>query len=255
MNLAQLAGDDKALLARLEDLRAQAQAGSRPRFTPFLNERQALIAAEYMRQAGAQGSLFGGYAGAARTVAGFFPDWDLSGPCDDAFPIKALTLRCLGDITLTHRDVLGSLMSLRLARESIGDIVCGEGQCVLFALESVAPVIVDELTKVGGAGVRCEEGAPAPVEKAARFEDIEGTVPSLRLDCLVKLVTNKAREKSAALIEAALVSLGHTVTQNVSHPFAEGDILTVRGYGKFRVAHIAGPTKKGRLRVTVQKYI
>ncbi len=255
MNLAQLAGDEKALLARLADLREQAEGGSRPRFTSFLSEREALIAGEYIRQSGARGSLFGGYPEAARTVAGFFPPWDLDRPYDDAFPVKALTLRYPHDRSITHRDVLGSLMSLRLTRDSIGDILCGEGQCVLFALERVAPVILGELAKVGGTGVRCEEGAPETVKRDDRFETVDGTVPSLRLDCLVKLATGKAREKSAALIEAALVFLNHTVTENTSRPFAEGDTLTVRGHGKFRVACITGPTKKGRLRVVLQKYI
>jgi RNA-binding protein YlmH len=253
MNLGQLAGEEKALLARLDDLRAQAEKGSRPRFTSFLNERQALIAEEYIRQSGARGSLFGGYTGAARTVAGFFPPWDEPG--GGAFPVKALTLRYPRDADITHRDVLGSLMSLRLTRESIGDILCGEGQCILITLESVAPVILTELTKVGSAGVRCHEGATDTPEIAERYEEISGTVPSLRLDCLVKLATGKAREKSAALIEAALVSLGHAVTENISRPFAEGDVLAIRGHGKFRVAAITGPTKKGRLHVTLHKYV
>lgn len=252
MNLSLLEGEERQFLARLSDLHHISEEKQTARFTAFCNERQGMIAQEYTRQTGAKHLLYGGYACAERRVAGFFPSWQ--DPEEDAFPIQAITLHLPRGANLTHRDYLGSLMSLGLARESIGDIVQSRQNCVLFVLEHVAPVLLGELRKVGGVGVRPELGAVGFVPSVPQFRELRGTVPSLRLDCMVRLLTGAAREKSADLIRAELVTLNHQLADSISRTCGQGDVITIRGYGKFKVSEIGPPTKKGRLPVVCLKY-
>ena len=44
-----------------------------------------------------------------------------------------------------------------------------------------------------------------------------------------------------------------TVSDN-DRAVSKGDILSIRGYGKFRIAEIGGETKKGRIHLSIEKY-
>ncbi|MDR2908942.1 MAG: RNA-binding protein [Oscillospiraceae bacterium] len=217
-----------------------------------MDERAVAVAEAFCRRSGVNGELYGGFNGAARKMAGFFPPWQE--PELSAYPIKAVELTLPKGARLTHRDFLGSLMSLRLTRESIGDIVQGEGKCHIFAQATVAPGSMNELVKVGGYGVKCGEcaGEVAPAKPA--FEERRGTVASARLDNIIKLLTGLSREKGAALIASDQVMLNHIVCPEVDTRVREGDILSIRGHGRFRVEETGPVTKKGRLTIVCAKY-
>ena len=44
-------------------------------------------------------------------------------------------------------------------------------------------------------------------------------------------------------------------TAQISAEVREGDILSVRGYGKYLVGDITGQTKSGRIKLKLKKYI
>ncbi len=66
-------------------------------------------------------------------MAGFFPDYMEADA--EAFPIAPLTLTYRKEDKLGHRDFLGSFMGLGIEREAVGDILIGEGRCVVFVRE------------------------------------------------------------------------------------------------------------------------
>lgn len=253
MNLSQLAAEEKEFLTRLTNLWEISETKQVSRFSFFCNERQILIGEELIRQQSISNCLwFGGYPNALRKVVGFFPFWQ---PCEeDAFPIQAITLTHPKAFKLSHRDYLGSLMSLGVKRESIGDILPREGGCTLFVLKTVAPVILDELVKVGNIGVQREAGGKDFTPPVREMRPIKGTVASLRMDSLVHLLTGRSREKSADLIRAERVQRNYLTVDSLSQPFEAEDIISIRGYGKYRVDEITGPTKKGRLSVACSQY-
>ena len=66
------------------------------------------------------------------------------------------------------------------------------------------------------------------------FEEIKGTVASVRLDSLLALAFSSSRTRLTGLIEGAKVYVnGRLITSNGYQP-AEGDVVSVRGMGKFR---------------------
>lgn len=254
LELSRLEGEEKILLARLEDIVRIAAEGGRPRFSPFLNERQAMIALELTRQRHISSTqLFGGYEDAVRRMFGAFPDY--LEPETGQYPIQAVTIRLPKDTQPSHRDVLGSLMSLRIARESIGDILISERRCDVFVQDTVAALVVDELRKIGRYGVRCELGAQGDYVRSERFKELRGTVSSLRVDSVVSLLTNLAREKGAALVRSEQVQRNYQIVKSVSEPCAPGDVITIRGYGKYRLDEVGNETRKGRLPLLCRKYI
>jgi RNA-binding protein YlmH len=254
LNLASLPEEDAQFLRRLADLSELSAAKGIRRFTAFLTERQAHIATEYIRQRKVEGAvLYGGYDDAVRKMCGFFPVFEAAGA--DVFPLRAVSLRYRAEKALGHRDFLGTLLSLGVKREAIGDILPGSGLCAIFLTNTVAPFVMQELVMMGGEGVSCEYGADISLLPEPEFAHIKGTVGSTRMDSLVKLLTGYAREKSAALIRGGLVKRNDFVVASVSDAFSPGDKVTIRGFGKYIIDKTGSPTRKGRIQVEARKYM
>ena len=96
---------------------------------------------------------------------------------------------------------------------------------------------------------------PFELENAQKYQDISGTVASLRLDCVVGLAAHLSREKAAALIRADKVEINHFPVSSVSRELRGGDVLSIRGFGRFVLSEINGETKKGRIHIELKKYI
>lgn len=244
---------DKLLAAKVADAVCSAQTRHQTKFIGFLGEHEAAFAIDVVRSLHHQSyRLYGGYEGAARVFLGVFSQYDEQ--LDEDFPIFPVTFLFRKTDVLCHRDFLGALLSLGLARDSVGDILVFEGAAVVFATEPCARLAVNELTKVGSVGVKVSHGISVPLDIKREFDVIEGAVASLRLDCLVALVTKLSREKTAALITAGLVSINGRKTDNISYKLSDGDSFSIRGYGKFLFDGVSTVTRKGKQRVTVRKY-
>lgn len=252
-DLGNLGEDDRLLLARAEDWVRGCRNG-RPRYSQFLDTRQQQLAEAAAERGGVRWRLWGGYEGAERRVIGLVANdaWDADEAlADGAFPIAVLTVTSRE--AFGHRDLLGSLMSLRIDRGCIGDIALGENGAVVQATETAAAIIIDELTRVGGASVKVARGGtPEPSEHP---EVVTGTVASLRLDSALALGLRLSRENAQALVKAGRVQRNHAETLSASEPVREGDVLSVAGHGRVVVSEIGGASRKGRLFLTLTVYL
>ncbi len=61
--------------------------------------------------------------------------------------------------------------------------------------------------------------------------------------------------EDAALIEGGQVNLNFFEQTKISKEVAQGDILSIRGYGRFVLVQIGDKSKKGRLHLTVGQYV
>ena len=119
----------------------------------------------------------------------------------------------------------------------------------------MAPLVLSEIQKIGRTGVKIEQGLTAQPVAEEKFLDISGTVASMRLDCVVSLLTGKSREKTNELIKGGIVSVNYQICENNSMSVSTGDIITVKGFGKARVSEEIRKTKKDRYFIVLQKYI
>lgn len=198
--------------------------------------------------------FYGGYDGAARTLCGFFEGtYAEEMPVEELFPLCAVTFSFRRTDKLSHRDFLGAILGLGLERSAVGDILVGEGRAVVFCVDAAAELVLG-LTLIGRTGVEAVSGIVGELP-LPKFETLDRTVSSLRLDCIVGACANVSRSRSAQLIGAGLVNADFSVCTNVSAAVKEGEIISIRGFGRFKMSKIVGETKKGRIRVVIDKYV
>ncbi len=246
--------EGRLLDARLQDAVYLADKRNFPQFTCFLDERARMFAYDRLKNSRLVEVLFwGGFDDAERVCAGVFPVGYGASP--DMFDVSPVTAVFRKEVSLSHRDFLGTLMSLGLKREVIGDILVEKGRCVFFVKSDVERYVTEQLLKVGGEGVSISLGFESPLPKGAEFENISATVASGRLDCIVKALTNTGRDSAAALIKSGRVTLNFNEESSNSATVSDGAKISIRGYGKYIIDQIGPQTRKGRLSLRARKYI
>ncbi len=245
--------DDARFAAHVRDAVRGAVQRGRPHFVGFLDMHQAALA-QAVRADGAQVCFWGGYDGAERD------DDEPEASADTlhaAFPIVPLVLRCRAAVTLNHRDVLGALMGLGIERATVGDIRTAPGRCVCLVRRELAAHIAQQLTSVGreGVTVSAESAAELPqlMPDAQPPEEISDTVASPRVDCVVASLVHCGRTAAAERIRAGLVQRNGVVCASGSDLLAVGDVLVIRGAGKFTIRALGPQTRKGRLALRADK--
>lgn len=235
------------LLAHVQDM---VKRGAYRGFTSFLDMRQYTMLTERL-QAGTY-RFYGGYPEAQRGILCIHPP-DLP-PEDAEFPIVCLTITHRLADTLTHRDVLGSIMAQQVERETLGDIVVSPGTIQCFATPVTASVCL-QMRKIGRVGVHITDTLPFSLTVQQEVKEISGTVAAPRLDAVLRTALQTGRNACVDYIHGGLVMLNYKAVQDAACLVKEGDVFSVRGFGKFRVSALSGPTKKGRLHITIEKYL
>ncbi len=124
--ITQISNDEERFLcAHISDLAELSRKTGVPRFSRFLNEREAIVAGYGAAQAKCSKPFFyGGYDGAARTVCGFFEGtYAEEMPREELFPVCAVTFSFRRVDKLSHRDFLGAVLAAGLERRVVGDIL------------------------------------------------------------------------------------------------------------------------------------
>ena len=257
---------DNQFEKRILDLYAQSDRNCAFYFTDFLTpadaaEAEGIVRAETgipMDVIRRMITAWGGAEGCERVMLRF-GNADLFG-YEVPFPIAAIKAEPLNvkfADELTHRDFLGALMNLGIERDVIGDIIVrlGAGAAYIFAKDSIAPYIAENLIRVKRTSVRCTVFAEPPEDVAPEFERMILNIASERADSLVARICNISRTKAQQLFVQRQVFLDGRVQENDSASLREGAVLSIRGYGKYLYRGAEHETKKGRLVVIVDRYL
>lgn len=240
------------LQAHLLDLAARSSRDAAMYCSRFLDERQVFLAQQWLSgQVDCQVRLWGGYDDAQRKICCVYPEWMI--PETDEIPLWCLTFSYRNGDCLTHRDFLGAFMSCGIQRETVGDIVIGSGRCQAIVTEAVAPLL-RELTKIGRCGVKVTDNVPFDMPIIQNFREISGTVASVRIDAVAALAIRESREKTVRLLQQDRITVNYSAIASASHALNEGDLFSVRGYGKFRLKSVTGLSKKGRLHILIEQF-
>ncbi len=251
---------DTFFYSRIDDLCARADRGELV-CSAFYNESEARSALEYLRSIHREGYLFfGGYDTAERKRLFVFPDWAVPDKSAADDYIAPVLIRGSGYAKLDHRSYLGSLTASGFSRDVIGDIVVqNEMSAVVFLDARIAEYLTGPtppLDRIGRDKVRITRYIlPTGFKSSADVIGISGTVASPRLDCVVSELINASREKTKELISAGLVMHNYAEMNNFSAEVRQGDVISVRGYGKFRIEGLSEKTKKDRIRLLAVKYV
>ena len=247
--------EDRLLLARVWDKYEQTERRSIPSATVFLSPREQRLAQAMLNAAGIRtGYVFDGGCGEAeRKILVFLPAW-MEEPAGDELVFLRAAFH--GEESLTHRDILGSLMGLGVTRERVGDILVSPHSADIVAAPSLRDFFLREWTQAGRVKLTVTEiGREELRLPQAQVKVIRDTVPSLRLDAVAAAAFSMSRGRAAELIATGKVNLDHVPCLKGDKPVAEGAVLTARGFGKAKLTQVGGLSKKGRVGITVERYL
>ena len=248
--------EDRMLLAKLWDKINAGINRNIPAHTCFLSPWE-LEMARFLFGEEPGLCTFGGFSEAERKMLCYLPEYlEETFLTDDTSPVICLRAVFYEGDTPTHRDFLGSLMGAGVARETVGDICVGKGQCDFFVAEEIAPYLLQNFTNAGRTKFRlsqiplAEASIPQPEIKV-----IKDTLASLRLDGVVSSGFRISRSLAAQAIMAGKVAVDGLPCEKPDKAVAEGVKISLRGSGKIKLEKVNGQTKKGRISVEIHRYM
>ena len=244
------------LLRRIQDLAQRCERTSHITNTCFLTPAESF---ELQKTRPATGDcrmlLTGGIPGCERQVAFFLPWYMDESDFDVGQTIRAVEIRSFFG-TPGHRDYLGAILGLGIERDRIGDLLIDGDVAIVLCLSPIAPVLLSELEKVGRCGVKTREISLSEVPlPERRVKKVSFTAKSLRLDAVTGDLFGVSRTTAAEMIRLGLVTLNYTVCEKTDAPVSEGDVISVRGKGKGRIAQLGGLSRKERLFVDAELFL
>ncbi|MCR5823973.1 MAG: hypothetical protein K6G60_06020 [Lachnospiraceae bacterium] len=249
--------EEELILKRLLDLSKRSYNNNTFEFSDFLTiQEQDELAVRKKDFAGSRFELSGGYELAERRMVRFGNEEEFGYSVD--FPISCIEISPISEkfaSTCTHRDFLGALMSLGLERRIFGDIIVKDKKAYLFCEERFASFVCDNLVSVGRNQVHCEICTFPEENVKKEREKIAIQVNSLRADAVAAKVCKLSRGAVLPLFAQKHVILNGQTLENKDKNLKEGDIFSIRGYGKYVVGESTGLSKKGKENVNIYKYM
>ena len=148
-------------------------------------------------------------------------------------------------------------MKLGIKREKIGDIIVNEAGADILVLDEMADYLklhLQDLTRFQKSEILIKEISELtilPVKK----EEIVILIPQMRLDVIISEILHISRSKADEIISEERVFVNYELKTKNATMLKQGDILTVRGKGKFEIGEVLSQTSKGKLRLQVNKYV
>lgn len=234
---------------RLTELSHRAFERGYTTFSDFLNLEEISLLKSLHTES--EYNLYGGYDNADRCVASF-------GECEEyQYPISCIKIEPANQKfadELSHRDFLGALMNLGINRSTLGDIIVTNNTGYLFCLNSIKEYILQNLDRIKHTTVRCTESV-LPAEIAEKKpEPIELTVSSQRVDIIVAAVFKLSRNTVTQLVNQEKVFINSKIAYKESLTLKSGDIVSVRGKGKFIFDGEIRQTKKNKSVIGIRLY-
>ena len=241
---------------RIEELERTSFLKNIETHSLFLNaEEQTILRTMHFSAGTGKVVRAGGFEDAERRIVCFLPDYM------DEIPEDLFAFLCISPVSpkfaeqLSHRDFLGALMSLGIRREMIGDISVTENSAHVVVLRPVAETIAEGLTSVRHTTVQVTEEKAEDLKLTVRTEERSVNTASFRVDAMLASVFNVSRTAAKELLRTGRVFLNSAAEDDGSSLMKPGDILTVRGRGRFRLLPDTHPTKKGRMYVKVEVFL
>lgn len=245
----------KLLIAKTGDLFSLCDKRCEANFSSFLDGGEiAVIEDEFHIPYGYNTMFFGGYKDAERKIFGVFPDWQEA--AEEDFPISVIRFDAPKFRSLSHRDYLGTMMSLGIDRSKTGDILPDSEGAYVFVSSDIADYIVRNMKKIANTGVKGHivNIGEVVLPKAETVEKM-GVCASLRLDAVIAAALNISRTNAEKLIKEGYVKVSHRGTTDRSGQVEVGSLISVRNYGRFILKDTGNNTRKGRLHITIEKFV
>ena len=254
--------EDKMCLAQIIDKIEMSKTRGKIECTDFLDMYQVSLAESFLKKNQIQNyKLYGGYPDSERKILIAYPEnyteEMIAKNYSKFLKVVKIELTEEDKGKFTHRNYLGGIVKLGLKREKVGDIVVAEDGADIIVVSEFAEILKKELptlTRFENAAITINEITEIR-KKEIKIENIEIIVPSLRMDNIVSDLARTSRSKAAQIIAQERVFINGQNETKVSKQIKLGDIITIRGKGRFIIKEFKGTTRSGRTVILIEKYV
>lgn len=252
--------ENKLLIAKIEDKIEFCITKNKIVYTDFLNMAEKSVVQKHLKEIRMNNYIFYGVKEESdRSILVIYPeklDEELvKNNCKNILEI--IRIKLPKDIKYEHGDYLSGIMKLGVKREKFGDIIVNETGADIIILKEISEYLLinlKDLTRFKKSDIHIIDISEL-ADSTTSFEDISIIVSSMRLDNLVSELARCSRTKATEVIEEARVFINSVNEFKLSKKIDMGDIITIRGKGKFRVDSIEKETKGGRIVLNIKKYV
>lgn len=193
---------------------------------------------------------YGGYGNSERKIISIYPSY----MDPDTLEESLTCLKIEGDLaTLSHKDYLGALLNLGIKREKVGDILVHKDHGYIIVKDEIGDFILYNLEKIGNKNVNITNISFKDLEiPPVEYKEIKKFLTSLRIDLVISEAFNLSRKDSMDIVKRGFVKINWEPIDKPTKEVNEGDVVSVRGYGRFVLYSIDGLSRKGRMMTNVR---
>ena len=250
--------EDKILIAKVLDKLKFAENRNKIEITDFLDLRQQCVIKEMLDIRKSNNyKFFGGYDDSERNIIIFFNNIEFikQDEINNLLSIIRITLPNNLKGEYEHRIYLGGLMKLGIKREKIGDIIVRNDGADIIVKKDLAEYLKNNLgglTRFQKSKIEIKNIEELIYIKPEK-QVIKINIPSMRLDCIVGELARCSRNEANKILEDERVFVNFKEEIRPSKNVEEGDYITIRGKGRFRIVKILGKNKKGRISLEIER--
>lgn len=218
--------------------------------TDFLDPYEIYLAKSILNRFHIGYLEFGGIESAERKIIQLYPDYY----DESSIQVSIKYLKITGDVSkLSHKDFLGALLNLGIKRSKVGDILVYEDNGVLIVKDEIVNFVLLNLEKIGNKNIQVEEVKLDDLSiPDVKYKELREFLSSTRLDIVIGCAYNISRTESQSIIKSSKVKVNWENINKVSKELEEGDMTSVRGYGRIILYSIEGLSKKGKLKAIIR---
>ena len=254
--------DDKILLAQVLDKIEMVEKKNKIENTDFLDLAQIELVQKFINKIKIENQMvYGGFEQAERKMFVFYPDKFNSSVVEKNLSniVQIIRIELPDDLKgkYTHRDYLGAVIKLGVERKKIGDIIVDNNGADIIVSKDIVKFLLDNLsglTRFSKSDItiqNIEDLRPVEIRK----EEIEIIVSSMRLDNVISELARCSRNKALDIINTERVFINFECETKKTKQVKTGDMITIRGKGRFFVKEIIGQTRSGRTVIKIEKFV
>ncbi len=250
--------ENDLLIAKVLDKKKICNSKNKITYTDFLNEKEQRVIEKNVKLENA--FFYGVNENADRKILVFYPE-----KLTEELVRKSLKSVLSGIRIILkndqignyeHKNYLSALIKIGIDRGKIGDILVDDYGADIIAFDMNKEFIIQslsELTRFRKANIDI-----IPIDdikqKIDRFEESTIIVSSMRIDNIVAELAGCSRTNADEYINSEKVFVNYETALKGSKTIFEGDIVTIRGKGKFRIDGLVRNTRNNRFVIKVNKY-
>lgn len=254
--------DDKILLSQILDKIEMVEKKNKIEYTDFLDLSQIELVQKFINRIKIENYMsYGGFEQAERKMFVIYPEKFNSTVVEKNLSniVQIIRIELPDDLKgkYTHRDYLGAVIKLGIERKKVGDIIVDSNGADIIIDKDVSKFLLENLgslirfSKSTITVQNIEDLRPVEIKK----EEIEIIVSSLRLDNVISELARCSRNKALDIINTERVFVNFECETKKTKQIKPGDMVTIRGKGRFFIKEIVGQTRSGRTVIRVEKYI